>query len=73
MHHVLFYCPVYDQDQADLIREVGSEDMQKVLSGPAFKVAARWFVRVGALEQFRVAKEIDEEDSNEYTLLPQLG
>jgi hypothetical protein len=71
--HVLFHCPVYDRARADLIREVGTEDMQKVLSGPACKAAARWFVRIGALQQFQVAREIDEEDPDEYTPPPELN
>ena len=31
--------------------------------------AASWLVRSGAMEQFRVAKEIEEEDTRGYTQL----
>jgi len=72
VRHVLFHCPIYDHARADLIREVGTEDMQKVLSGPACKAAARWFVGVGVLQQFKVAREIDEEDPDEYVPPPEL-
>jgi hypothetical protein len=72
VRHVLLHCPAYDQDRADLIRETGTEDMQKMLSGPASKAAARWFVRVGALQQFKIAREIVNEDPDEYTPLPML-
>ena len=67
MRHVLLHCPDYEHSRPDLIQQTGTEDLQEMLSKPeSAKAAARWFARCGVLEQFKVAKEIEEEDATKY-------
>ena len=45
-----------------------------MLSQPdSARAAARWFIQQNILEQFRVAKEIAEEDIGGYAPLPEIG
>ena len=72
VRHVLLHCPDYELNRPDLIQQTGTENLQEMLSKPeSAKAAARWFVRCGILEQFKVAKEI-EEDVTKYTPLQEL-
>ena len=67
VRHVLLHCPDYEHSRPDLIQQTGTEDLQEMLSKPeSAKAAARWFARCGVLEQFKVAKEIEEEDATKY-------
>ena len=48
-------------------RATGSEDLRSILTHVASaQAAARWFVRCGVLDQFRVAHEVELEDISEY-------
>ena len=56
--HVLLFCPDYQEGRIDLIREAGTSDYNQILSTPqGIRLAARQFVRMGALPQFSVANE----------------
>ena len=67
VRHVLLHCPKYRQQRADLVRATGSEDLRSILTHVASaQAAARWFVRCGVLDQFRVAHEVELEDISEY-------
>ena len=71
--HVLLHCPKFDRQRPDLIRETQTENLHKILSNTASaQVAARWLVRLGILQQFRVAREIELEDTTNYTPIPTL-
>jgi hypothetical protein len=73
VRHVLLHCPKYEQKRADLIRATGSEDLRAILTHVASaQAAARWFVRCGTLDQFKVAHEIELEDVSEYASFRQV-
>ena len=55
--HVLLFCPEYRERRAELVREAGTYDFRKMLSGlQGIRAAARWVIRAGCLEQFRLAQ-----------------
>ena len=71
VHHILFRCPRYSR--RDLIEKCPSERVWEVLNkAESAQAAARWWVQRGILEQFRVAKEIDKEDTGSYQPLRNL-
>ena len=52
----------------------GTERLDEILSRPAAAAyAARWLVNSGAIEQFRLAKEIEEEDTKGYAQMEESG
>ena len=63
VHHVLMICPLHSSARAELVRRTGTEDVRRMLSTPEMaQVTARWFVQQGVLQQFNLAREIDEEE-----------
>ena len=65
VRHVLLYCQRYNR--VNLLLACGTERLGEILSQPACaKYAARWFIRSGVMEQFRVAKEVIEEEYKGY-------
>ena len=61
VRHVLLHCPRYNRE--DLLRACGTERLDEILGRPQSAAqAARWLIRSGAMEQFRVADEIARED-----------
>ena len=67
VQHVLVHCPDYANGQVDLIVQARTENLQEMLSKPvSAKLAARWFVQQGILEQFNTMKEIEAEDASLY-------
>jgi hypothetical protein len=70
VHHILMVCPLYTDRRADLVRRTGSEEMWRMLSTPEMAQAtARWFVQQGILQQFDLARQIEqkEEEENDFT------
>ena len=68
VHHVLIFCPLYTTRRADLVRRTGSEEMWRMLLTPEkAQATARWFIQQGILQQFNLAKEIEEEEEGEHT------
>ncbi len=66
--HVLMMCPLYSSRRADLVSRVDSEEMWRMLSTPEkAQATARWFVQQGILRQFDLAREIEEEVTDEHT------
>ena len=58
---VLLHCPRHDR--VGLLLSCGTERLEEILGRPdCAKHAARWWLRSGVMEQFRVAIEIEEED-----------
>ena len=71
--HVLLHCSKFEQQRPDLIRETQTENLHKILTNTASaQAAARWLVRCGVLQEFRVAREIELEDITNYIPLPTL-
>ena len=65
VQHVMLQCPRYNR--IDLIQRCGTERLEQILIRPDYaRYAARWFIRTGILEQFRVAKEIEEENTEDF-------
>lgn len=65
VRHILLHCPRFNR--AELIIQCGSKNLGEILSRPnRAQPAARWFIRSGVLEQFRTAKEIEEEDRSRF-------
>jgi len=63
-------CPYFSThaSRADLVRSTGSEEMRRMLSTPEkAQATAQWFVKQGILQQFNLAKEIEEEEVREHT------
>ena len=66
--HLLLHYPRYERGQ--LVQQCGTERLDEILSRPAAAAhAARWLANSGAMEQFKVAKEIEEEDTQGYAQL----
>ena len=50
------------------MRRAGPEEMERMLLTPErAQATARWFIQQGILEQFNLAKEIEEEEVGEIT------
>ncbi len=61
MRHVLLHCPKHDR--VGLLLSCGTERLEEILERlDCVKHAARWWLRSGVMEQFRVAVEIADED-----------
>ena len=55
--HILLFCPELRESRLDLIRDAGTHDFRKMLTEPrGIRAAARWLIKTGCLEQFRLAK-----------------
>jgi len=68
VQHVLSICPLYTAGRADLVRRTGTEGMGRLLSTPEkAQATARWFIQQEILQQFNLAKEIEEEETGELT------
>ena len=68
VHHVLMLCPLHSSTRADLVRRTDTEEMVRMLSTPEkAQASARWFVQQGILQQFNLAKDIEEEDVTGHT------
>ena len=68
VHHVLMLYPLYTASRVDLVRRTDSEEMGRMLSTPdKAQATARWFIQQGILQQFNLAKEIEEEEEVEHT------
>src|SRR6266513_2342526 len=68
VQHVLAFCPLYTAGRADLVRRTGTEGMGRLLSTPEkAQATARWFVQQEILQQFNLAKDIEEEEAGELT------
>lgn len=71
VRHILLHCPLYDR--GSLIRNTRSERLHDILSqAKSTQKVAKWFIKQNVLQQFRVAKEIQEEPHEEYRPLPEL-
>jgi hypothetical protein len=65
VRHILLHCPRHER--IGLIQACGTERIDDILLRPVgAKHAARWLVRAGVLDQFRVAVEIAMEDIKGY-------
>ena len=68
VHHVLMFCPLHTARRAELVSRAGPEEMERMLSTPErAQATARWFVQQGILQQFNLAKEIEEEEAEDQT------
>ena len=62
VRHTILHCTRYER--LHLLEQCGTERLDEILSRPASAAyAARWLVATGALEQFKVAREMREEDT----------
>ena len=69
---MLLQCPLHNRE--DMLREARTQELDELLSQEkSARAAARWFVRSGILEQFRVANQIAGENRSEYQALRLLG
>jgi hypothetical protein len=69
VRHILLQCSRHER--LGLIQACGTERIDDMLLRPASaKHAARWLVRIGVLDQFRVAAEIAIEDIKGYKAFP---
>ena len=65
VRHILLHCPRYDRTQ--LLINCSTERKQEILNRPVSAAhAAQWFIASGVLGQFKVAKEVAEEDQESY-------
>ena len=68
VRHILLQCPLYNRE--NMLREAGTQELDRLLSQEkSAQAAARWFIRSGILEQFRVANQIAGKDYSEYQAL----
>jgi hypothetical protein len=60
VRHVVLHCPRHNRQQ--LLERCGTERLDEILSRPASAAhAARWLIASGAMEQFKVTREIQQE------------
>ena len=65
VRHVLLHCPRHDR--VGLLLSCGTERLEEILGrADCVKHAARWWLRSGVMEQFRVAVEIEDEDVTDF-------
>ena len=61
-------CPLHTAARAALVRRTDTEEMVRMLSTPdKAQATARWFVQQGILQQFNLARDIEEEDVTGHT------
>ena len=66
MQHTLLHCS--ENLGLELLGRTGREELKKMLSQPkSMQTATQWLVQQGAPKQFDTAKEIEEEDTMDYT------
>jgi hypothetical protein len=71
VEHVVLHCPRHDR--WPLILRTRSERLQELLGDPTQAgEVARWFIQQGILQQFAVARDIENEDTSEYQPAVQL-
>lgn len=59
--HKLLYCPEWARGRGDWLRRTRSKDIQVVLNDPdAAERIARWIVREGFLEQFKLSAAVEQ-------------
>src|SRR6266480_3622811 len=67
VQHILMLCPLHTASRAQLVRRAGPEEMERMLlTLERAQATARWFIQQGILKQFNLAKEIKEEEVEEY-------
>jgi len=72
VEHILFHCPRYNRTA--LSQQLQSERLAKVLGEPQqAAAAAKWLINQGVLQQFAVAKAIQEEDISGYQYVEDLS
>ena len=65
VRHVILHCTRHNRLQ--LLEKCGTERLDEILSRPGSAAhTARWLIANGIMEQFRVAKEIQEERTGLY-------
>ena len=71
VRHILLHCPRFDCQ--GLVRQAGTENLYEMLQHPASaRQTVRWLISQGVMEQFRVAKEVGEEDMGRYAPFSEL-
>ncbi len=66
--HILHYCSLLREQRGTLQAAARSLRPGDALGDPeTAAIVARWFIKTGILEQFRVAKEVHEEDASGWT------
>ena|SRR5947209_1139203 len=68
LQHVLAFCPDQTEARLKLIRRAGTTRIDRLLSEKeTAATAGRWLLDTGLLDQFRVAREIEETDTGGWT------
>lgn len=64
--HILLFCPHFQQGRAQMLQRAGTTDYDSLLSTKkGIKVATDWFLHLGLLKQFSLARELIQEDNQE--------
>ena len=72
VRHTLLHCPLYNRN--GLFHNTRTQSLIAMLSHPdRARAAARWFINQDILDQFRTAKEIAQEDTQDFAPLPDLS
>jgi len=70
--HIVFFCPRYDR--TTLAGRLRSESLPTTLGNPATAVhVAKWFIQQRVLQQFSVARDLEEEDRTGYSHVQELS
>jgi hypothetical protein len=65
VHHTVFRCPRYDRTAIG--QRLRTENLAKALGDPdSAGQIAKWLIRQGVLQQFSVARDLEEEDRDDY-------
>ena len=57
--HILLFCPDFQQGRAQMLQKAGTTDYYSLLSTKkGIKAATDWFLRLGLLKQFSLAREL---------------
>ena len=67
LQHILAFCPSQTRPRANLLLKTGTTELREILKEKKkAKAAAQWLLETDLLEQFRVAKEIEKESTEDW-------
>ena len=67
IRHLLAFCPEQTRPRPNLILRTGTTELREILTNKKMvKAAAQWLLDTNTLEQFRIAKEIEQERTGDW-------
>jgi hypothetical protein len=74
VRHVIIHCPLLTQQRTELYAAAQTNNLTDILSRPdGVQAAGRWLLACGLLPHLRLAGQIHDEDTGDYSPFPELG